>query len=55
MEKLYAEYGNLMIQMEIIQAKINDVKGRIVRSFEKQKEPNSMEAPNVAPVCCERV
>ncbi len=44
MEKLYAEYGQLMVQAEIIQFKIDDVKKRInqgimeSQSGEKPKE-----------------
>ena len=34
-EKLYEEYGKLMIQAEIVQAKINDVKTKIAQELNK--------------------
>lgn len=38
-EKLYEEYGKLMIQAEIVQAKINDVKARIAQELNKAETP----------------
>lgn len=38
-EKLYEEYGKLMIQAEIVQAKISDVKSRIAQELNKAQAP----------------
>jgi len=38
MDELYKEYGELMIQAEIIQAKINGVKQKIAAELNKPKE-----------------
>lgn len=38
-EKLYEEYGKLMIQAEIVQAKINDVKAKIAQELNKTPLP----------------
>jgi len=38
MEKLYAEYGNLMVQFEILQNKINQVKQKISEELNKPKD-----------------
>ena len=37
MEKLYEEYGRLMIEMEIIQSKINQIKQQIAQELNKPK------------------
>jgi len=38
MEKLYEEYGKLMIELEIIQAKISEVKKNIVLEINEEAE-----------------
>ena len=38
MDKLYEEYGKLLIQQEILQAKINEIKGKIAAELNKPKE-----------------
>lgn len=38
MEKLYAEYGELMVQMEILNGRIGDVKRRIAESINEKVE-----------------
>ena len=38
MEKLYEEYGKLMIEAEIVQGKINEVKQKIAQELQKPKE-----------------
>jgi len=37
MEKLYAEYGQLMVQMEILQSKVNECKRLIAEELNKPK------------------
>lgn len=38
LEKLYEEYGKLMIQFEILQGKINQTKAQIAQELSKPKE-----------------
>jgi hypothetical protein len=38
MGDLYKEYGELMVQLEILQAKIQVVKQKIVRELNKKQE-----------------
>lgn len=38
MEKLYEEYGKLMIQQEILNNKINEVKRKIAEGLNQPKE-----------------
>lgn len=35
MDELYKQYGELMIQFEILQGKINEVKGKIANELNK--------------------
>lgn len=37
-ERLYEEYGRLMIQLELIQSRSNEVKKLIANELNKQKE-----------------
>lgn len=39
MERLYAEYGQLMVQLEILQNRINEVKGKIAAEMQKPQTP----------------
>lgn len=41
MDTLYKEYGELMIQAEIIQAKINQVKEQIAIELNKKEQENN--------------
>lgn len=40
MEELYKQYGELMIQMEILQAKINQIKQQIANELNKKEQEN---------------
>lgn len=40
-EKLYEQYGSLMIQLEILQSKINEVKKQIVESINAEAATKS--------------
>ena len=39
MDKDYELYGKLMVEQEILQARINEVKARIANALNKPKEP----------------
>jgi len=41
LKELHEEYGKLMIQAEIIQGRINDIKRQIAEEMNKPKEDNT--------------
>ena len=43
MEELYAQYGKLMVQQEILNAQINAVKQKLQIELNKSKEPANAE------------
>ena len=43
MDKLYEQYGKLMIQAEVIQGKINETKRQIAEGMSKPPAPKKVE------------
>ena len=43
MDKLYEEYGKLLIQAEILQGRINEVKRQIAEAMNRPPEPPKKE------------
>ncbi len=41
MDELYKEYGELMVQLEILNNRINQVKQKINEAISKKEEPKS--------------
>lgn len=49
MEELYKEYGQLMIECEIVQAKINHIKTKIAEELNKGTVGESKESTSFLP------
>lgn len=43
MDELYKEYGELMVQLEVLQGRINAVKGKIAAELNKQPKAEESE------------
>ena len=48
LEKLYAEYGKLMVNFEILQGQISNVKKQISDKINEQLKTNNPNVPNVS-------
>lgn len=49
MDDLYSEYGRLMLEAELINVRINNVKSRIVEEIKKQQQLRQQTQPPKPP------
>ena len=49
MEELYLEYGKAMVQLEMIQGRVNDIKVRLIEELKKQNAQGTPPKASAAP------